>query len=90
MFAEVDIILDMATFKAMVPESVLYYLQPGTMILFDHITVSTSSFICCVADHERPVSLVIWNKDQQSLNQMQPEVLILIILMHVCVCVYIA
>ena len=69
MFAEVDIILDMA----MVPESVLYYLQPGIMILFDHITVSTSSFICCVADHERPVSLVIWNKDQQSLNRCSPR-----------------
>ena len=66
-FAEVDIILDM---KFMVPESVLDYLQPGTMILFDHVTVSTSSFICCVADHEQPVSLVIWNKDQQSLKQM--------------------
>ena len=46
-FAEVDIILEM---KIMVPESVLDYLQPGTMILFDHVTVSTSSFIhmlCC-------------------------------------------
>ena len=43
-FAEVDIIL------VMVSESVLVYLQPGPMILFDHVTVSTSSFIymlCC-------------------------------------------
>ena len=32
---EVDIILDMAEFKAMVPESALYCLQPGTMILIE-------------------------------------------------------
>ena len=72
MFAEVDIILDMAKFKAAVPESVLYYLPPGTMILFDHITVSTSSFICCAT--ERPVSLAIWNDAQQCLEDMPPEV----------------
>ena len=59
MFAEVDIILDMAKFKAIVPESVLYYLPPGTMILFDHITVSTSSFICRAT--ERP-----WQSHLQS------------------------
>ena len=75
----------MAAFNIMVSESVLHNLQLGTMILFDHTTVSTSSFICCVTDHERPVSLLIWNKDQQSLKQMRPEVFDN---SSACICVY--
>ena len=47
-FAEVDIILDM---KIMVPKvSLTICNHAGTMILFDHVTVSTSLFIhmlCC-------------------------------------------
>ncbi len=59
------------------------------MILFDHITVSTSSFICYAT--ERPISLAIWNDTQQCLEDMPPEVyndngVCVCVHTYVCVC----
>lgn len=58
-------------FKAAVPESVLYHLPPGMVIIYEKTTVLASSIIQCA---DKPDSLAFWNASEQSLEQISTEV----------------
>ena len=54
-------------FKAAVPESVLYDLPSGMMIIYEKTTVLASSIIQCA---DKPHSLAFWDASEQSLEQI--------------------
>ncbi|KAL5473641.1 hypothetical protein EMCRGX_G028149 [Ephydatia muelleri] len=67
-FAGIEMLLDCPQFRQMVPESVIYYLDPDSLILYDYIEVPLSSILGITAC---PQIIVRWASSQFSRMDLQ-------------------
>ena len=67
-FAGIEMLLDCPQFRQMVPESVIYYLDPDSLILYDYIEVPLSSILGITTC---PQIIVRWASSQFSRMDLQ-------------------